>query len=279
MTTTAPKKKITFFRKPAPVETPVIETTPEPVKKLSKKELYKEFNDLIRSIKYGEHTYNIFYDFIIVSTCAMRNSVKGIRPHLFSEEVEAEYFRVQKKYSNEDMLKFSHLYGLLVLLLEAHEQPYDVLGYMYMAHGYGNGNLGQFFTPPEVSDLMADMTVDVKSAIESKGYFTANDPACGSGTMMLSCVKKVITEGYNPLYTIYVEATDLDGLVARMCYLQLSLWGVPAKVIIGNSLTLEKRDEMYTPAYYLGNWDYKLKDAPTLKPKEDDVYQPDEDVA
>lgn len=249
------RRKVVIRRKPIEA----VAELPKPKKTISTKELYKEFNDLLTSIRYGERAYNLFYDFVTLSSCTLRNSVKGIRPHLFSQEVEEEYFRIQKKYSKDEMLKFAHLLGILIQLLESHEMPYDVLGYMYMTYGYGNGHLGQFFTPPEISDLMADITIDVESAVESQGYFTATDPACGSGTMMLSCVKKVILAGYNPLYTVYIEAVDLDSLVARMCYVQLSLWGVPAKVRIGNSLTQEFSTDMYTTAYYLGNWDYKLK--------------------
>jgi len=43
-----------------------------------------------------------------------------------------------------------------------------------------------------------------------------------------------------------------------MCYLQLSLWHIPAEVIIGNTLSMEFRQKLYTPAHYLGNWSYRL---------------------
>lgn len=44
-----------------------------------------------------------------------------------------------------------------------------------------------------------------------------------------------------------------------MCYLQLSLWHIPAEIIIGNTLSMEIREVYYTPAHYLGNWDARLK--------------------
>jgi hypothetical protein len=44
-----------------------------------------------------------------------------------------------------------------------------------------------------------------------------------------------------------------------MCYVQLTLWNVPAEVIVGNSLTLEVREVFRTPAHYMGMWDTKLK--------------------
>ena len=43
-----------------------------------------------------------------------------------------------------------------------------------------------------------------------------------------------------------------------MCYLQLSLLHIPAEIVIGNTLSLEVRSVMRTPAHYLGFWDSKL---------------------
>ena len=43
-----------------------------------------------------------------------------------------------------------------------------------------------------------------------------------------------------------------------MCYVQLSLWNVPAQVIVGDTLKWELREIWYSPAHHLGNWSYKL---------------------
>jgi len=55
-----------------------------------------------------------------------------------------------------------------------------------------------------------------------------------------------------------VQATDIDRTTALMCYIQLSLWGVPAQVIVGNTLTNEVREVFYTPVYYINQWDRRL---------------------
>lgn len=38
---------------------------------------------------------------------------------------------------------------------------------------------------------------------------------------------------------VFAEGADIDPLTRMMCFLQLSARGVPARVILGNSLTLE----------------------------------------
>jgi len=54
---------------------------------------------------------------------------------------------------------------------------------------------------------------------------------------------------------MWVQAWDIDRTAALMCYLQLSLWHIPAEIIVGNTLSLEVREVFYTPAHYMGNWD------------------------
>jgi hypothetical protein len=43
-----------------------------------------------------------------------------------------------------------------------------------------------------------------------------------------------------------MEGTDIDRLVALMCYVQLSLWNVPGRVFVGDSLTLKMREMWIT---------------------------------
>ncbi|MDC9715047.1 MAG: hypothetical protein PSN36_04415 [Gammaproteobacteria bacterium] len=68
----------------------------------------------------------------------------------------------------------------------------------------------------------------------------------------------MIAHGHNPADKLWVQCTDIDRLAALMCYVQLSLWHVPAQVVVGNSLTLETREVFYTPAHYMGSWDMRL---------------------
>lgn len=46
-------------------------------------------------------------------------------------------------------------------------------------------------------------------------------------------------------------------LAAMMCYIQLSLMGIPAIVATGNSLTVAIKREMATPMFVLGHWHHR----------------------
>lgn len=69
----------------------------------------------------------------------------------------------------------------------------------------------------------------------------------------------MITAGHNPAERLWVQAIDVDRMAALMCYIQLSLWNVPAEVIVGNTLSWEIREVWYTPAHHLGLWKYRLR--------------------
>jgi hypothetical protein len=62
-----------------------------------------------------------------------------------------------------------------------------------------------------------------------------------------------------------VEAIDLDIKAVHMCYLQLSLLGIPAIVRHGNSLSLEMFSDWITPMYVFGGWWYRKQKQPKEK--------------
>ena len=69
--------------------------------------------------------------------------------------------------------------------------------------------------------------------------------------MVLSFVKEMISQKLNPANHLWVQCIDIDRTVALMCYVQLSLWNVPAQIIVGNTLSMELREQFFTLAHYL----------------------------
>ena len=56
---------------------------------------------------------------------------------------------------------------------------------------------------------------------------------------------------------LVVTATDIDLKCVYMCYLQLALYGIPAVVIHGNTITVEEWSYWFTPVYVIHGWRYK----------------------
>lgn len=208
----------------------------------------KEFNDLARH----KHRYEVFQDFVTVGALSVHNSFRGQR----YDELEAEYLRIAKRYTRDELEGFARLLGIVVALLDA--EPKDVLGQLYMQLELGNTHTGQFFTPPEVSEVIARMTFGDGSELAGKPFVTLCEPACGSGGMVLSFVKVMLEKGLNPAERVWVQAQDIDRTAALMCYLQLALWNIPAAIVVGNTLTGQAREVFYTPVHYLGFWPSRL---------------------
>lgn len=123
----------------------------------------------------------------------------------------------------------------------------DVMGYVYNALGLPINARSQFFTPYSISKMIAKMMLaDSAEAIKEKGYVTICDPCAGSGGMLVAAFNVLREQGVNPQAEAWFEAQDISQDTALMCYVQMSLLGMAGRVIVGDSLTGERRMELLT---------------------------------
>ena len=210
------------------------------------------FKKTFRELAPYKHRYEVFRDFVTMAACSLHNA-------MYKDPArEEEYLQIIAGYKKPDQEAFPKLLGCLVEALDS--EPRDILGPLYMGLEIANKDAGQFFTPPELSELMAQMTFTPElDKLETQAFITAGEPAAGAGGMILALVKVMITAGHNPAEKLWVQAIDVDRMAALMCYIQLSLWNVPAEVIVGNTLSWDIREVWYTPAHHLGLWKYRLR--------------------
>lgn len=98
----------------------------------------------------------------------------------------------------------------------------DVLGplYMELASRGGRAQLGQYFTPWSIAEMMAKISVG-RPMPEDHGLVRSCDPACGSGVMMLAFASEILsTQGPEGLLRLSVTGCDLDAYCARMFAIQ-----------------------------------------------------------
>ena len=98
----------------------------------------------------------------------------------------------------------------------------DVLGPLYMELGSrgARAQLGQYFTPWSIAEMMAKITAD-RPMPEDHGLLRACDPACGSGVMMLAFANEILSShGEEGLLRLSVTGCDLDTYCARMFAVQ-----------------------------------------------------------
>ncbi|MER2908962.1 type I restriction-modification system subunit M [Morganella morganii] len=91
----------------------------------------------------------------------------------------------------------------------------DVIGnaYEYLIKNFaasGGQKAGEFYTPPEVSDLIAEL-------LAPQPGDTICDPACGSGSLLMKCGRKIVAEHNSRSYALFgQEAIGSTWSLAKM---------------------------------------------------------------
>lgn len=91
----------------------------------------------------------------------------------------------------------------------------DVIGngYEFLIKNFaasGGQKAGEFYTPPEVSDLIAEL-------VDPQKGDSICDPACGSGSLLMKCGRKVVSNHNSKQYALYgQEAIGSTWSLAKM---------------------------------------------------------------
>ena len=201
-----------------------------------KQEIVKMIKDM--SGRYSP--YDIFTDWVAMCALSTVNSITLIHNKVWQAR-EQQYMDIIRKYTKDEQMKFVYMYNLLAEAFE--EEMSDILGEIYMESGCGNKNTGQFFTPFHLSVACAQ--VGMPHDISEDNPLILNEPSTGGGGMIIAAAKVLKDRGLNYQRCMDVVAQDLDWKGVYMTYVQLSLLGIKATVVQGNTLT-----EPYSGAGY-----------------------------
>ena len=206
-----------------------------------------EFCRLIRELARRYDRHEVFNDFCEIAAITLRQVFER------NPANEERYLKLIRRYEPEEHDKFARLLALTAQALT--EKPRDFLGECFHELEMHNQYKGQFFTPFDVSRMMAKMSLaGFEERIRRHGFIELNEPTCGSGGMVIAAVEEVKAAGFNPVHVFFAVAQDIDRKCCNMTYIQLSLLAVPAAVIWGNTLLVECREQWLTAGYFLGPW-------------------------
>ncbi|MCT8526080.1 SAM-dependent methyltransferase [Glaesserella parasuis] len=198
-----------------------------------------ELLSIIQTMGRKHDNLRVFQDFVEICACAISKPF---------QDRDERYFSIKSRYTDDEMYQFHQLGQILLNLLE--EEPQDVLGQCYMKLQIANKQRGQCFTPISTGQVMANILI-APNEISEKGYFTLNEPTCGSGALIISFCETLKSQGYNPQQQLLVIAQDIDLKSVQMCYVQLSLLGISAIIQHANPIANNVIDTYYTPLYLL----------------------------
>lgn len=157
-------------------------------------ERLKNFTKLYHELSNVYGRENVFMDFLKMCAISMYNSFAK------NPKMEQEYLKTINSYEKKYQHIFPKMFGELVMMYEESKDITDILGPFFEKENLGSGHLGQFFTPSNVSDFMAEITLEdentLKQNIEKKGFITMSEPACGAGRYDIVICQNIKKEKY-----------------------------------------------------------------------------------
>ena len=196
-----------------------------------KQEIINKIRDM--SKYYSGH--QVFRDWIEVYALAIANVCEPEGTVVWNKR-EQQYLNTISKYQAAEVDGFTGLGGLLTLALE--KDMSDVLGSVYMGIETGNKATGQFFTPDNISQLVARMMDD--KVVSTDMPIKLHEPTCGSSGMIIAYARALRDKDINYQNLLDIKASDIDFACVYMSYIQLSLLGIKAVIARQDSLLWEK---------------------------------------
>lgn len=150
---------------------------------------------------------------------------------------EEDYLAAVRGWSSEDLWRFKEPLHTLVDDMGRH--PYtDIIGPAYeLFEGRGNkARTGSFYTPDSLSALVARLTLAGGLTWPERGPLVIHEPAGGSGGMLLRLVEYLRDHLGAPPQSFRVQTWDINRLACDMAYINLTLHGVPAEIVWGDTL-------------------------------------------
>lgn len=230
--------------------------------KLKVNEEYKEIVTLFNKLTGSHSLWEVFNDCIESYALAIQNTFcLGKR----FEQNEKRYSEIMARYNLDQRLLISKIFAEITNMLE--ENPFrDLLGDLYMRLNFGSDSLGQFFTPYNVSKLMANVNIPdevIKADIEKHGYIVVNEPTVGGGANIVAFCERLYLADINYQKHLIIICQELSRSTALMCYVVLSLLGCNAVIKVGDTLAnpytnykdeVAKGSELWTtPFFHINN--------------------------
>ncbi len=223
---------------------------------MEKRDYKKAFCALMDKFAFRYSRWQVWNDFLSLSAISMEN----VLPTPEKEEREEKYHSIISSYREEEREIFPQMLNLVVLALSDNPEQ-DFLGSLYHYLNLHQEQKGQFFTPYHICEFMSEIQFTDMGAdemLKERRYISVNDPACGAGAMLIAFANVAKKHGINYQKHVLFVAQDIDRTAAMMCYIQMSLLGCPAIVVIRDSLAKpfpHPDNEVWcTLFYYLNQW-------------------------
>jgi type I restriction-modification system DNA methylase subunit len=243
------------------------------MKKHTVRHLYhgREVRKHLGKVAYGHSIDTIFHDWLdlmlashlsFTDNMARPDFVEKFKANKLDGIYEDRYMEIVKRYDDGGKLgerPIDHFKDAFQeLQKEVASEKVDVLGEIYMAM-ITFGQHGQFFTPQHISEMMA-------SIVNPKDEESVYDPCCGSGQMLIEAGIEALKHNRK----LKLHGNDIDPRCAKMCALNMMLFGFDAVVTLGDSLAMTFSCEWRISTEGL-IWERELKMV-AEKPRQEELF-------
>lgn len=207
--------------------------------------VWQELQPLLEMHAAHERVFSDWLDLILAMYLMASDNLfrKGHRrdlldPRNLDGPYRARYAAIVARYQERSTGKSAmwHLHRAFLALRDGIEREQgDILGEVYL-HGVRGDRRGPFFTPACVSASMAGMA-------DANASPCIADPCCGSGTLLIEAGKQ--------FPEAELEGWDIDSACARMCAVNMLLFGFRATVYEGDTLRGSIRRSWRTSGGYI----------------------------
>ncbi|MAX80335.1 MAG: type I restriction endonuclease subunit M [Crocinitomicaceae bacterium] len=184
----------------------------------------RQFNKLFNELAYYNDDSIVFDDFLTYT----------ISMFMFYEHRDIDNLnRIKSNYKNgfKGFYElFKELINVMGKMITDEGSWYDPLGdyYMIISSRGKKSSMGQFFTPPEICDVMTMLNFPKDQTIKCQ---KVSDPTCGSGRILLSF------HAFNPGNLVFGD--DLDPMCAKMSVINMVMHGCEGQVNHMDSLAVK----------------------------------------
>ena len=202
-----------------------------------------EFCTMLEKLTERRSIWKVWNDFITLAAITISNLVKTSS----WDEREEEYLSIIHTYQKEEQDIIVQLFAVMQLAYEENDKQ-DFLGNICQEL--------ELFQLLQCFRCNAEFVCEKliwNDQLEMKGYLSVYDSACGTGTMLITFAHMLQKKGINPQTNALFVGQDVDRISTLMCYIQLAILGLPAYVIVGDTLSSPGRipgnEVWYTPEY------------------------------
>lgn len=117
----------------------------------------------------------------------------------------------------------------LIAAIVASEPFSDLVAEFIEDNEASNKNLGQYFTPNDVSLVLAELNLKFTSidkfTVKDDYYFVGDDTGCGTGSLILALLSQIksCVKGFEDIHyqSIAVTMNDIDEYLSKIAYFQV----------------------------------------------------------